>query len=74
MKIYYISHQDEKTKKENIKLYSEVRENGESIKSGWYGDYWVATYKYNNKFYELWDNMEYGIMSKVIEFELEEEK
>lgn len=69
---YYISHMDEKTKQRNTELYLEVRDYGEHIKSEWNGDYWVATYEFNNKIYELWDNMELGIMSEVIEYEKEE--
>ena len=68
-KHYYISHQDNETKENNTKLYLEIRENGKCIKSEWSGDYLVATYEYNNKIYELWDNMEYGIMSQVVEKE-----
>ena len=65
---YYISHQDEETKKKNIELYTNIRTNGELVKSEWNGDYLVSTYKYNNTTYELWDNMEYGIMSEVVEY------
>ena len=69
MKRYYISHTDDVTKKRNTELYSEVRSNGKCLGSEWNGDYYITTYKYNNKFYELWDNMEYGIMSEVVEYE-----
>lgn len=72
MKKYYISHMDEETKKKNIELYMEVHKNGKHIKGEWNGDYWVATYEYKDKIYELWDNMEYGIMSEVVEYEKEE--
>lgn len=64
---YYISHQDEETKKKNGELYLTIRNNGKCIESRWSGDYLVTTYKYNGKTYELWDNMEYGIMSEVVE-------
>ena len=69
MKKYFITHQDEETKKKNTELYVEVRNNGKHIKGEWGGDYWISTYEYNNKIYELWDNMEYGIMSEVVEYE-----
>ena len=69
MKRYFITHQDEETKKKNTELFVEVRNNGKHIKGEWAGDYWVATYEYNNKIYELWDNMEYEIMSEVVEYE-----
>ena len=74
MKKYYISHQDNETKERNIKLYTKIRNNGKFIKSEWNGDYLIATYEYNNKIYELWDNMEYGIMSEIVEYEKEEYK
>lgn len=68
-KHYHISHQDSETKEKNTKLYLEIRDNGKCIKSEWFGDYLVTTYEYNNKIYELWDNMELGIMSEVVEKE-----
>lgn len=68
-KHYYISNQDSETKERNTKLYLEIRDNGKCINSEWAGDYLVSTYEYNNKIYELWDNMEYGIMSEVVEKE-----
>jgi len=69
--IYYITHQDEDTKKKHIELYTTIRTNGKCIKSEWGGDYLITTYEYNNKIYELWDNMEYGIMSEVVEYKQE---
>lgn len=68
MKRYFISHMDENTKKKNVALYMEIRNFGKNIKSEWNGDYWVATYEYKDKIWELWDNMEYGIMSEVVEY------
>ena len=68
-KHYHISHQDSENKEKNTKLYLEIRDNGKCIKSEWSGDYLVTTYEYNNKIYELWDNMELGIMSEVVEKE-----
>ena len=64
---YFISHQDEETKKKHIELYTTIRNNGKFIKSEWNGDYLVSTYEHNNTTYELCDNMEYGIMSEVVE-------
>lgn len=69
MKRYYISHMDEETKQKNIALWKEIETNGKVISSEWNGDYLVGTYKYNNKIYELWENMEYGIMSEIVEKE-----
>lgn len=74
MRTFHISHTTEETKRKNIALYTEVRENGKFMSSEWQGDYLVATYEYNDKIYELWDNMEYGIMSAVYEYEKEEYK
>lgn len=74
MKRYFISHTHGDEKQRNVALYIKVRDNGEFIKSEWKGDYLVATYKFNNKIYEVWDNMEYGIMSEVIEYEPDEYK
>lgn len=67
MKKYLISHTDNETKEKNIKLWKEIRTNGKAISGEWNGDYWVATYEFNNKTYELWENMEYGIMSEIVE-------
>ena len=67
MKHYYISHMEEKTKQKHIALYNKIKRNGECIGCDWDGDYLVATYKYKNKFYELWENMELGIISEVVE-------
>ena len=69
MKKYYISYMDEETKQRNIALWKEIRDNGKYVNNEWNGDYLVTTYKYNNKTYELWENMEYGIMSEIVEKE-----
>lgn len=69
MKKYYITYENEEVKEKNIKLWKEIRDNGEPIKSEWNGDYFVSTYKFDNKIYELWENMEYGIMSEIVEME-----
>lgn len=67
MKHYHISHTDKNTKEKHLKLYMEIKDNGKYINGGWNGDYLVAIYEYNNKTYELWDNMELGIISEVVE-------
>lgn len=67
MKNFYISYNEKDEKEKNIKLFVKIRENGKCIKGEWYGDYFVNTYEYNNKIYELWYNEELGIMSKVVE-------
>ena len=67
MKHYYISHMNEETKQKNKALWMEILKNGVSIKGEWHGDYWVAVFSYRNKIYELWENMEYGIMSEIVE-------
>lgn len=72
-KHYYITHQDDMTKKKNTELYVTVHDNGKHISTEWSGDYLVTTYEYNNKIYELWENMEYGVMSQVVEYEKEEQ-
>lgn len=69
MKKYGISYSQGKEKEYNIAMWVAIREYGKHIKGEWNGDYWVATYKYNDKIYELWENMEYGIMSHIIEKE-----
>lgn len=69
MKKYYISHMDEETKKKNTELYLEIHKNGKYIGSEWNGDYLVSRYEYNFKIYELWDNMDLGIISEVVEYE-----
>ena len=74
MKKYYISHNYGDSKEKNRQLWMTIKDNGRHIKGEWNGDYWVATYKYNNKIYELWENMEYGIMSEIIEYEKGEVK
>lgn len=72
MKRYFISYEDEETKKLNNYIYDNVKDNGECIGSEWNGDYLVATYLFDNKIYELWDNMEYGIRSEIKEYEIAE--
>lgn len=69
-KHYYITHQDELTKKENIELWQEIRTKGKFLGSVWGGDYLISTYEYNKKIYELWENMEYGVMSEIVEKEV----
>lgn len=73
-KYYEITYQDEETKKERWKMWKEIQKNGEPINNGWFGDYYIATYKYNNKYYDLAENMEIGIMSYIKEFEIKEMK
>jgi len=68
MKRYCISHNYGESKEKNKELWMTIKNKGTHIKGEWNGDYWVATYKYNNKKYELWENMEYGIMSEIIEY------
>ena len=67
MKKYFISHTNKDEKEKNIMLWNDIRDNGKYVKNEWNGDYLVTTYKYNNKIYELWENMEYGIMSEIVE-------
>ena len=67
MKHYHISHMPKDIKEKNVKLYMEIKENGKYINGGWNGDYLVAVYEYKGKIYELWDNMELGIISEVVE-------
>ena len=64
----YISHMDEETKSKTTKLWKEIEKHGDLIKSEWDGDYLVATYKYNNRIYELIENMELGIKSEIAEY------
>lgn len=73
-KYYEITYQDEETKKERYKLWNEIHDKGKYISCGWFGDYYISTYKYNDKYYELTENMELGIMSYIKEYELEEVK
>ena len=73
-KYYHITYQDEETKKERYKLWKVIQENGKYVSCGWFGDYYISTYKYNDKYYELAENMELGIMSYIKEYELEEVK
>lgn len=73
-KYYHITYQDEETKKERYKLWNEIHDKGKYINCGWFGDYYISTYKYNDKYYELAENMELGIMSYIKEYELEEVK
>ena len=71
MKIYYISHANDEEKEQNIKLWKEIKLKGEWIYTEYDGDYSIELYKYNNKKYELWTNIEYGIMSEIREKEEE---
>lgn len=65
---HYISHMDNQTSQMNYELYCEIQERGKYIKNEWNGDYFIRTYYYNNKTYELCDNMELGIVSEVVEY------
>lgn len=73
-KHYHISHMDKETKEKNIAFRKEIQENGELLvgRSGWRGEYLVEVWTWKDKIYELWDNMDLGIMSEVIEFDKEE--
>lgn len=73
-KYYHITYQDEETKKERYKLWDTIKSNGKHINFSYSGDYMIETYKYNDKYYELATNDEYGIMSYIKEYELEEVK
>jgi len=69
MKKYEIRYSQGKEKERNIAMWVAIRDYGKHIKGEWNGDYWVATYKFGNETYELWENMEYGVMSRIIEKE-----
>lgn len=71
-KYFGITYQDEKTKNERYELWDKIKNNGQWINNSFFGDYYISTYKYNNKYYELAINDEYGIMSYIKEYELEE--
>lgn len=68
MKRYYIS----RNKEDYLKLWEEVETKGQHIDAGWNGDYLVGTFEYKGKIYELWYNMELGIMSEIVEMEVKE--
>ena len=68
-KYYFITYEDENTKKKRINLWQTIKQNGKFINSGYSGDYWISTYEYNNKIYDLAINDEYGIMSYIKEYE-----
>ena len=71
-KYYNITYQDEETKKARYQMWKEIQTNGKYVKTEYFGDYYIATYEYNNKYYELAENDDLGIMSYIKEFELEE--
>ena len=73
-KFYDITYQEEEIKQDRYKLWKEIQEKGKYVSCGWFGDYYITTYKYNDKYYELAENMELGIMSYIKEYELEEVK
>lgn len=68
-KYYYITYENEDTKKKRNKFWEVVKQNGKFISSGYSGDYWIETYEYNNKIYDLAINDEYGIRSYIREYE-----
>lgn len=68
-KHYFITYQDEETKMKNLELYETIKNNGKCEKNEWSGDYLVTTYEYNDKIYETFENMEYGIISEIVEYE-----
>lgn len=69
-KYYEITYAEEERKQKALKLWNEVKDNGEYISGGWDGDYWKVTYKYNGKYYDLDENMELGIKSCIKEYDL----
>ena len=71
-KYYHITYQDEDTKQARYKMWRDIMNNGEYKGTTYSGDYYIVTYKYNDKYYELAENDEIGIMSYIKEYELEE--
>ena len=67
MKRYFISYMSEKEKKQNLELYHRIKEYGEQLDSKWNGDYLIEYYRYHSKIWELWHNMELGIISEIRE-------
>lgn len=50
-------------------LEQELKEHGETVDSGWRGDFFVITYKLGGKLYEHWTDWEYGIPHSIEEVE-----
>ena len=71
-KYYNITYEKGETKIKNIDFWNKIKAEGEHINFNYFGDYMIETYKYNNKYYELATNDEYGIMSYIKEYELED--
>ena len=69
-KYYEIAYAEDGEKQKRWELWKEITTNGEYLNGGWNGDYWVATYKYNGKYYDLYEQMEIGIMSMIKEYEV----
>lgn len=59
---------DERKRQENQKLWDKIENNGEYIKTNYTMDFLVFTYKFDNKFYELWYNDNHGYVDCVKEY------
>jgi hypothetical protein len=68
-KYYFITYEDENTKKKRNEFWKVIKQNGKLKKVGYEGDYWIETYEYNNKYFDLAINDEYGIRSYIKEYE-----
>ena len=56
MKPYYITYQDEETKKKYLEMWEEIENNGKQKRFEYDGDYMVTTYDYKGKSYKLFFN------------------
>lgn len=73
-KYYNIVFENDKEKREkNQNLWYEILENGKFIKNEYSFDFIVSTYEYNNKYYELHFNDNYGYNDYIKEYTLVEE-
>lgn len=72
VKYHHINVVDKEIAEKNQALWDEIRDNGEFIKNEYTFDFLVTTYKYNDKYYELWFNDNHGYTDHIKEYELDE--
>lgn len=55
-------------------LLGKIKAQGKAEESRWEGDYLISTYIRGDSIYEVYENMKYGIQSKIKEYKKGESK
>lgn len=67
-KYYNITFEDKETQEKHKKLWNEILEKGVFIKNEFAFNFIVSTYEYNDKYYQLWYNDNYGYNDHIKEY------